>query len=196
MARQTEGIPKKFKNLFIVDGITEEKYFNTIFQRYKLSATEVKRISNSGNMAVIQGLSEAHGKEEAEGKTYDYYYIVIDRDELTESDYDKICRDLASQPNVQLVFSNIAFEVWLLAHYDTMTARPVDQLKDREDLKRVLGKKLGVKYKKGDTKQLYKIMAHSNHSIELPLKNTKNISRINMAYQCTNVGVILSQVIG
>ena len=66
MARQTEGIPKKFKNLFIVDGITEEKYFNAIFQRYKLSATEVKRISNSGNMAVIQGLSEAHGKEEAE----------------------------------------------------------------------------------------------------------------------------------
>lgn len=51
MARQTEGIPKKFKNLFIVDGITEEKYFNAIFQRYKLSATEVKRISNSGNMA-------------------------------------------------------------------------------------------------------------------------------------------------
>ncbi|MDE8714718.1 hypothetical protein PZH35_10360, partial [Veillonella atypica] len=61
MARQTEGIPKKFKNLFIVEGITEEKYFNAIFQRYKLSATEVKRISNSGNMAVIQGLSEAHG---------------------------------------------------------------------------------------------------------------------------------------
>ena len=166
MARQTEGIPKKFKNLFIVDGITEEKYFNAIFQRYKLSATEVKRISNSGNMAVIQGLSEAHGKEEAEGKTYDYYYIVIDRDE------------------------------WLLAHYDTMTARPVDVLKDREDLKRVLGNKLGVKYKKGDTKQLYKIMSNSNHSIELPLNNTRNISKINMAYQCTNVGVILSQVIG
>ena len=189
MARQTEGIPKKFKNLFIVDGITEEKYFNAIFQRYKLSATEVKRISNSGNMAVIQGLSEAHGKEEAEGKTYDYYYIVIDRDDLTESDYDKICRDLASQPNV-------AFEVWLLAHYDTMTARPVDLLKDREDLKRVLGNKLGVKYKKGDTKQLYKIMSNSNHSIELPLNNTRNISKINMAYQCTNVGVVLSHVIG
>lgn len=50
MARQTEGIPKKFKNLFIVDGITEEKYFNAIFQRYKLSATEVKRISNRGNL--------------------------------------------------------------------------------------------------------------------------------------------------
>lgn len=50
MARQTEGIPKKFKNLFIVDGITEEKYFHAIFQRYKLSVTEVKRISNSGNL--------------------------------------------------------------------------------------------------------------------------------------------------
>ena len=94
------------------------------------------------------------------------------------------------------MFSNIAFEVWLLAHYDTMTARPVDVLKDRENLKRVLGKKLGVKYKKGDTKQLYKIMSNSNHSIELPLKNTKNISKINMAYQCTNVGVVLSHVIG
>lgn len=77
-----------------------------------------------------------------------------------------------------------------------MTARPVDVLKDRENLKRVLGKKLGVKYKKGDIKQLYKIMSNSNHSIELPLKNTKNISKINMAYQCTNVGVVLSHVIG
>lgn len=77
-----------------------------------------------------------------------------------------------------------------------MTARPVDVLKDRGNLKRVLGKKLGVKYKKGDTKQLYKIMSNSNHSIELPLKNTKNISKINMAYQCTNVGVVLSHVIG
>ena len=77
-----------------------------------------------------------------------------------------------------------------------MTARPVDLLKDREDLKRLLGKKLGITYKKGDTKQLYKIMSNSNHSIELPLKNTKNISKINMAYQYTNVGVVLSHVIG
>ena len=48
----------------------------------------------------------------------------------------------------------------------------------------------------GIPKQLYKIMSNSNHSIELPLKNTRNISKINMAYQCTNVGVVLSHVIG
>ena len=48
----------------------------------------------------------------------------------------------------------------------------------------------------GIPKQLYKIMSNSNHSIELPLKNTKNISKINMAYQCPNVGVVLSHVIG
>lgn len=34
-----------------------------------------------------------------------------------------------------------------------MTARPVDLLKDREGLKRLLEKKLGITYKKGDTKK-------------------------------------------
>ena len=48
MARQSRGKVKQLKNLLIVDGDTEERYFKNILQRYNMSAKDVKRVAPSG----------------------------------------------------------------------------------------------------------------------------------------------------
>lgn len=48
LARASKNNPKQLKYLLIVDGQTEEAYFKTIFQRFKISAKTIKRVAPSG----------------------------------------------------------------------------------------------------------------------------------------------------
>lgn len=117
MARQSKSKVKQLKNLLIVDGDTEERYFKNILQRYNMSAKDVKKVSPSGGQAVSSGMSEARSFETAMRKQYSNYYIIIDRDYLSRDEFERIRREANQMQNVELIFSNVAFEVWLLAYY-------------------------------------------------------------------------------
>lgn len=195
MARQSKSKVKQLKNLLIVDGDTEERYFKNILQRYNMSAKDVKKVSPSGGQAVSSGMSEARSFETAMRKQYSNYYIIIDRDYLSRDEFECIRREANQMQNVELIFSNVAFEVWLLAHYQNMTARPVDADADNARYRRELSNYLDAPYKKGDGVQLDKIISLAEHPIDTAFNNTSAIQELDYDYQCTNVGPFLRQLV-
>lgn len=194
MARQSKSKVKQLKNLLIVDGETEEVYFKNILQRYKMSAKDVKRVTPSGGQAVSFGMSEANSFETAMRKQYSNYYI-IDRDNISRAEFEHIQREANQRQNVELIFSNVAFEVWLLAHYQNMTARPVDADTDNARYRRVLSNCLNEPYKKGNSVQLDRIISSAEHPIETAFNNTSAIQELSYDNQCTNVGPFLRQLV-
>ena len=195
MARQSKSKVKQLKNLLIVDGDTEEVYFKNILQRYNMSGKDVKRIAPSGGNAVTSALSEAHNFESAMRKQYENYYIIIDRDYISKDEFERIRREANQTQNVELIFSNVAFEVWLLAHYQNMTSRPVDADADNARYRRELSNYLEEPYKKGNGVQLDKIISSAEHPIDTAFNNTRTIQELGYEYQCTNVGLFLRQLV-
>lgn len=195
MARQSRGKVKQLKNLLIVDGETEEVYFKNILQRYNMSAKDVKRVTPSGGRAVSFGMSEANSFETAMRKQYSNYYIIIDRDNISRAEFEHIRREADQMQNVTLIFSNVSFEVWLLAHYQSMTDRPVDADADNARYRRVLSNCLNEHYKKSNSAQLDKIISSAEHPIDTAFNNTSAIQELNYDNQCTNVGPFLRQLV-
>lgn len=195
MARPSRSKVKQLKNLLIVDGDTEERYFKNILQRYNMSAKDVKKVSPSGGQAISSGMSEARSFETAMRKQYSNYYIIIDRDYLSRDEFECIRREANQRQNVTLIFSNVAFEVWLLAHYQRMTSRPVDASTDNDVYKQKLDNYLDAPYKKGDGVQLDKIISSAEHPIDTAFNNTSAIQELDYDYQCTNVGPFLRQLV-
>ena len=195
MARQSKSKVKQLKNLLIVDGDTEERYFKNILQRYNMSAKDVKRVAPSGGNAVTSALSEARSFEATMRKQYLNYYIIIDRDFLSRDEFERIRREANQMHNVELIFSNVAFEVWLLAHYQRMTARPVDADVDNARYRRELANCLNEPYKKGNSVQLDRIISSAEHPIDTAFNNTSAIQELNYDNQCTNVGPFLRQLV-
>ena len=195
MARQSKSRVKQLKNLLIVDGETEEVYFKNILQRYNMSAKDVKKVAPSGGQAVSSGMSEAHSFETAMRKQYSNYYIIIDRDNISRAEFERIQREANQRQNVELIFSNVSFEVWLLAHYQRMTSRPIDASTDNDVYKQKLDNYLDVPYKKGDGVQLDKIISSAEHPIDTAFNNTSAIQELDFDNQCTNVGPFLRQLV-
>lgn len=195
MARQSRGKVKQLKNLLIVDGETEEVYFKNILQRYNMSAKDVKRVAPSGGNAVTPALSEARSFEATMRKQYLNYYIIIDRDNISRAEFEHIRREADQRQNVTLIFSNVSFEVWLLAHYQRMTDRPVDANADNAWYRQVLSIYLNEHYKKSNSAQLDKIISSAKHPIDTAFNNTSAIQELNYDNQCTNVGPFLRQLV-
>jgi len=160
-----------------------------------MSAKDVKQVAPSGGNAVTFALSEAHSFESAMRKRYENYYIIIDRDYLSRDEFERIRRKANQMQNAELIFSNVAFEVWLLAHYQKMTARPVDADADNARYRRELSNCLDEPYKKGDSVQLDKIISSAEHPIDTAFSNTSAIQELDYDYQCTNVGPFLRQLV-
>lgn len=195
MARQSKSKVKQLKNLLIVDGDTEERYFKNILQRYNMSAKDVKKVSPSGGQAVSSGMSEARSFETAMRKQYSNYYIIIDRDYLSRDEFERIRREANQRQDVTLIFSNVSFEVWLLAHYQRMTSRPVDADADNARYRRELSNCLDEPYKKGYSVQLDKIISSAEDPIDTAFNNTSAIQELSYDNQCTNVGPFLRRLV-
>ncbi|RJY51037.1 RloB domain-containing protein [Veillonella atypica] len=140
-------------------------------------------------------MSEANSFETAMRKQYSNYYIIIDRDNISRAEFEHIQREANQRQNVELIFSNVAFEVWLLAHYQNMTARPVDADTDNARYRRVLSNCLNEPYKKGNSVQLDRIISSAEHPIETAFNNTSAIQELSYDNQCTNVGPFLRQLV-
>ncbi|WP_127148160.1 RloB domain-containing protein [Veillonella sp. VA139] len=87
-----------------------------------------------------------------------------------------------------MFFSNSAFEVWLLAHFESITRG----LLSANELKRRLSNYLRGEYKKGDKAQLSAIVDHFEEAIV----NTRNVSDLSYHTQCTNVGNLCQSIHG
>lgn len=109
--RRLMGKPMRQSFMIYCEGQTEVGYFSS----FKKSAKSL----NGGNaLAIVQ---EAVMQKNAATKHIDQYWVVFDKDETADADFNAAVL-LATQNNIQPAWSNQAFELWFILHYRTYTA--------------------------------------------------------------------------
>ena len=178
MSREPKGKRAKKSFYIITEGETEERYFSEFRQEHRYSAVKIKRIKPCGAQ-IIHRASDVWKHEKNNKSNPRHKCIIIDKDALTEEEFNSILNDATSK-GIEVFFSNCTFEVWLLAHFEPITRGIHSSVKLKEKLSRYLSQE----YKKGDVGQLRKIAVHFEQAIE----NTKNVCELSYHGQCTNVG--------
>lgn len=107
------------------EGKTEENYFNMLKQKYHQAnvsinsrySIKVKAMARSG-MALLHDVLE-----NPKLNIQDKIYLVFDHDEHSQQELLE-CFDLAkkSKYDITILFSNICFEVWILMHFEPVSA--------------------------------------------------------------------------
>ena len=113
--RKTGQRPRNTSFLIICEGAnTEPEYFRA----FRLASASIKVIGKGmGTMPLVKEAISIRQYEEHLGKVYDQYWVVFDKDDYSDDDFNGAIR-LASKGGFQVAYSNQAFEYWLLLHFN------------------------------------------------------------------------------
>ncbi len=184
MSRKSKGMRPKKVFYIITEGKTEEGYISEFTQKYRCSAVKIKKIKPCGAQ-IVHRASDVWKHKKNNKSNPGSKGIIIDKDTLREEEFNSILED-AKNKNIDVFFSNSAFEIWLLAHFEPITKAILSSA----ELKGKLSRYLSQEYKKGDTRQLRKIAVHFDQAIE----NTKNVCEASYHTQSTNVGTLCQRL--
>lgn len=100
------------------EGESEKQYFDMLCQKYNAGNIHTQRIKISVDAVGKSGkrLIET-AKKKGEYRHQSQIYVVFDRDDKTNSEL-QACRKLAKEYNVEILFSSICFEIWILMHFE------------------------------------------------------------------------------
>lgn len=114
IARKVGIRPVKQSFLIVCEGVnTEPDYFNA----FRLTSARVKTVGKG--LSTISLVKEAIGIRQDElrkGKTYDHYWVVFDKDDFPDEDFNEAIR-LAEANGFHAAWSNQAFEFWFILHF-------------------------------------------------------------------------------
>ncbi|KRK88633.1 hypothetical protein FD17_GL002324 [Lentilactobacillus sunkii DSM 19904] len=90
--------------------------------RHKYHARNVHAIKVEVSATGMKGMAlmvkaQAKMRQAATKKKIDQVYVVFDRDELSKAELKK-CEDFGKEHDIQIVFSSINIEVWILMHFE------------------------------------------------------------------------------
>jgi hypothetical protein len=178
MVRQ-EGKTPTTKLWLFCEGLTEHHYFSQLKTIEYISRLHIE-IHTSHNTDAIGIINYARGYKESHTRDFrddDYIYCIFDRDQNTNQQLEQ-AKAQARTNNFKIIFSNPAFEYWLLCHYKYHST----QLENVE-LVRMLNNDMPGGYTKQD-KALYKKTS--------PLKATtiKNAKRIHKTHTLARKEII------
>ncbi len=150
--------------LIVCEGKNTEKIY---FESFKLTTITIKviEISNKGGNALLF-VQSAKKYIDSLTKKFDNYYLVFDKDQNTDENFNNAIIT-ARKYKLQVVYSNQAFEVWYLLHYQYF----IHKL-DRKNYKTELTKHLGFTYEK-DEKTCKKIFLHLYPKTSIAIENAK-----------------------
>lgn len=185
MSRSSRGRIVKSSIFIVTEGETEERYFYEFKQHYRCSGIQIKKIKPC-SQEIVNNAKRQYEDFKSRKKRFNIrLVIIIDKDELSEDQFNSVCFQ-AEQDNIELVLSNKSFEVWLLAHFEPVSASVLSI----STLKSKLTNHLGCEYKKGNQGQIKKILKNYENAIE----NTTAISQISYKTQCTNVAEFCEKI--
>lgn len=135
LRRQVGRRPVKESFLIICEGTnTEPEYFNA----FRLTSANVKAIGKGiGSTSLVKEAIAIRRQEDRKGKRYDHYWVVFDKDEYTDADFNGAI-NLAREEGFQVAYSNQAFEYWLLLHFNLYQGA-IPRTRYAEMLSRLLG---------------------------------------------------------
>lgn len=106
--------------LIYCEGETERIYFEQmkILKRSKMVSVKIKNVKRSA-LKLAQ-----HAYRDSSYQPFDEVWIVFDKDDLTDRQLDEV-NDFCKEHNIQIAYTNEAFELWLLLHFEQVDVKEV-----------------------------------------------------------------------
>lgn len=143
--------------IIICEGENTEPIY---FRSFRLSSASIKTISYTNKGNALNFVRAAVGFKESCLESYDNYWVVFDKDNTTENDFNQAI-SLAIRNGYKVAYSIQAFEFWFILHYSYHEGpMPRDSYKER------LGRYLGYEYDKS------KATCHKLYDSLKPLQET------------------------
>jgi hypothetical protein len=120
MVRKSRNLPEKKVIVLYCEGESEVQYFNMLARKYHGANVHAEKLMIKALRQNGQKLLEtAVAKRQVLKRTrqIDQVYVAFDRDELSNQDL-LACQRYAKKHDLQLLFSSINFEVWILLHFE------------------------------------------------------------------------------
>jgi len=176
---RTEGKTPTTKIWLFCEGLTEHNYFSKLKSLERISRLQIE-VHSSHNTDALGVLSYARGYKDSHTRDFqegDYIYCIFDRDQNTPAQLEQ-AKASARENNFTIIFSNPAFEYWLLCHYNYYPTAL-----ENDDLIRTLDNDMPGGYNKRD-REIY--------SKTVPLKNTaiKNAKQIHRKHHTDATEII------
>jgi hypothetical protein len=141
---------------------TEPNYFSA----FRLSSANVKVVGCGKNtLSLVEEALEIRRKARVDEEEYDQVWCVFDRDKNTPQNINAAF-DLAERKGIKIAYSNEAFELWYLLHFQYM-----DTGITRDDYKKRLSKLLGYPYQKNSQSMYRELLLKQGTA----LKNAENL---------------------
>ena len=132
--------------LIITNGKTEKTYFNSITQNFKsVYKLKVEYKNDECDEMVNYAVKEARDND------YNQVWVVFDIDESFSEGHLTAALHTARTNNIEIAYSNEAFEVWLLYHLKSTVSESLTRKTYSKELNKLLKEEdLTASYKKND----------------------------------------------
>jgi len=174
MAKKRGGKPQEYqKRLFILcegsKNHSEEAYLKGFLKICKVPSTVTIEVKDSKKNTGKELVEAAADLKEF---PYDEVWVVYDKDGYTKHPE---TFQIARQKNVNIAFSAISFEVWILLHFKYTTTSFLKS----EKVINYIKKNTSLAYKKNN-KAIYQHIIKANGSLETALANAEKIQKFNL----------------
>jgi RloB-like protein len=183
--RAVGGRPTQRTFLIVCEGSkTEPQYFRA----FKLPSVEVVGTGKNTRTLVDEAI-----RLKAKSEARDHYWCVFDRDSFPAQDFNAALQK-AKSAGFQVAYSNEAFEIWYLLHFDDFTSGL-----SRTLYRNKLTERLGRSYEKNDGTIFESLRERQAEAV-------RNARRLRASYDpshnpekdnpCTTVHLLVEQLMG
>ena len=149
--------------LIICEG---EKTEPNYFKSFRVKSAQIKVWGEGANtLSLVKRTKEIVEDYIKEGVTYDQVWCVFDRDSFSKANFNDAF-SFAQRNKIRVAYSNEAFELWYLLHYDYLNTGV-----SRKQYIKKLTDRLGFKYKK-NSKSIYQYLLEKQPTA---IKNAKKL---------------------
>lgn len=159
--RKRVDLQRRMMFLIVCEGTQTEPVY---FEAFRIPK-RVRRIVGTGDNTL--NLVKEAIRLSKEG-VYEQVWVVMDKDEFPIDHFNRAI-ELAEQHGIQIAYSNEAFELWYLLHFDFHQAAI-----SRKTYSERLSKRLGFSYKKNDPR-MYDLL---ESEIETAIKHASKLLRL------------------
>ncbi|MBQ4385128.1 MAG: RloB domain-containing protein [Kiritimatiellae bacterium] len=174
---------------------TEPNYFKSIKRRMKSGAGSKVEVVGAGahTRDLIKCAHNAIARRRAEGlPMYYHVWLVFDKDSFEADDFDNAI-SMAEAEKWHVAWSNEAFELWYLLHFQDVTGGALS----RDSMFEMLGRHLGRKYLKNEANIFDTIMKQSYLAIDRARRLVERWQDQppHKASPCTKVGALVEELL-
>jgi hypothetical protein len=128
-------------------------------------------VGGAGNtLSVVERAIQLNQDAKRERRPYIHTWCVFDRDDHPPGRFNDAIQVAQSQKNFTAIWSNEAFELWYLLHFDYHQSSL-----SRHELNRKLTSYLGKDYSKSDESVYDRLMQNDGAQLDVALKNAERL---------------------